>query len=135
MKALASYVFPKVDVQVSAAYQSYPGPVLDVNYNSFGTGTLGRPFGFGPFRAFEIVNQGDIIGDRLNQVDFRVAKIFRVGTTRTQLNFDLYNLFNANPVLTENAQYESWNPNQNIGRTPTSILQARFFKIGAQFDF
>jgi hypothetical protein len=135
MKALASYVFPKIDVQLSATYQSYPGPVLDVNYNSFGTGTLGRPFGFGPFRAFEIVNQGDLIGDRLNQVDFRVAKIFRFGTTRTQLNFDLYNLFNSNAVLTENAQYESWNPNQNIGRTPTSILQARFFKIGAQFDF
>ncbi len=56
IKALGLYVFPKVDVQVSMTFQSYPGPVLDTNYNSFSTGTLGRPFGFGPFRGFEIVN-------------------------------------------------------------------------------
>jgi hypothetical protein len=133
VKALGSYVFPKIDVQLSATFQSLPGPVLDVNSNVFDTGTLGHPFEFGPFRTFEIVSQGDLIGDRLNQVDFRVAKIFRFGTTRTQVNFDLYNLFNTNPALTENAQYESWRP--GVGRTPMSILQARFFKIGAQFDF
>jgi hypothetical protein len=142
VKALGSYEVPKIGVQLSATFQSLAaananGPsTLDVTKLQFDTGTLGHPFGFGfPFRTFEIVNQGDLAGDRLNQVDFRVAKLFRIGTTRTQVNFDLYNLFNSNAVLTENGLYDVWNPNQNIGRTPTSILQARFFKIGAQFDF
>ena len=43
--------------------------------------------------------------ERLNQIDFRVAKLFRLGTTRTSINFDFYNIMNSNSVLTENATY------------------------------
>ena len=32
--------------------------------------------------------------ERLSQIDFRVSKIFRLGTTRTNLNFDFYNVTN-----------------------------------------
>jgi hypothetical protein len=49
------------------------------------------------------------------------------------VNFDLYNLFNANPVILENPAYGAWLP--GVGRAPNGVLQARFFKIGAQFDF
>ena len=127
VKGAGAYLIPAIDVQVSAAFQSYPGPMIAGNYNSFGTGTLGRPFGFGPFRAFQIVESGHY-GERLNQFDFRLSKILRFGGTRTQVNFDFYNLFNSNAVLTENQAYDFF-------RTPTSILQARFFKLGVQFDF
>ena len=47
---------------------------------------------------------------------------------------DIYNITNAAPVLTYN---ETYVPNQAVGGwlTPTSVLQARFIKVSAQFDF
>jgi hypothetical protein len=36
-------------------------------------------------------------GDRLNEVDFRIAKLLRFGRTRTNVGVGIYNLFNANP--------------------------------------
>ena len=48
----------------------------------------------------DLVAPGTLYGDRLNQVDFRVSKIFRFGAKgRVQGNLDLYNMLNANPVL------------------------------------
>jgi hypothetical protein len=132
VKALGAYVIPKADVQLSATFQSLPGTIVEANYNAF-TSDLGRPWSIGPFRTVQIIPWGEVTGDRLNQIDFRVAKIFRVGSTRTLVNFDLYNLFNANPVILENPAYGAWLP--GVGRAPNGVLQARFFKIGAQFDF
>ena len=41
-------------------------------------------------------------GDRRNQFDLRLGKVLRFGGTQTKVNFDLNNVFNAYPVLTEN---------------------------------
>jgi hypothetical protein len=41
---------------------------------------------------------------------------------------DIYNLFNASPVLDENPNYAAF-------RRPTEILLARFVRFSAQFDF
>ena len=79
VKALGAYVIPKIDVQLSATFQSLPGPIVEANYNSFSSGDLGRPWSIGPFRTIQIIPNGEVTGDRLNQTDFRVAKIFRVG--------------------------------------------------------
>jgi hypothetical protein len=62
-----------------------------------------------------------------------VSKIFRYGATRTNINFDLYNIFNANSVIAENATYAA--PPSTAWRTPQTILLPRLFKIGVQFDF
>ena len=67
-------------------------------------------------------------GERLNQVDVRFGKILHVGRTKAVVNLDLYNLFNVNSVLTVNYAYATW-------LRPTSILLARFAKIGVQVDF
>jgi hypothetical protein len=133
VKALGAYVVPKIDVQLSATFQSLPGPIVEANYNSFSSGDLGRPWSIGPFRTVQIIPTGEVTGDRLNQTDFRVSKIFRAGGTRTLVNFDFYNIFNANPVIAENPTYGAWLP--GVGRAPNAVLQARFFKIGAQFDW
>jgi len=67
-------------------------------------------------------------GDRLNQLDFRIGKILRLGGLRTALNVDLFNALNANAVLTEN-------PSFALFRQPLSVLNPRLVKFSAQFDF
>ena len=91
---------------------------------------MNRPFGSGQVVEFlQIVEPGTEYGDRLNAIDLRFGKILKYGRTRTQLNLDVYNLFNSN--TTEVYQ-------RNYGPTylnPLSIMSARFFKISGQFDF
>jgi hypothetical protein len=47
---------------------------------------------------------------------------------KTNVGVDMFNALNANPVLTENSSFAVW-------RTPLSILQPRYFRFSAQFDF
>jgi hypothetical protein len=75
-----------------------------------------------------LVSPGTMYGERLNQVDLRFGKVLSYGRTRTAINLDLYNAFNANPVLSLNNNFGAW-------QAPTSILTARFLKISAQIDF
>ncbi len=70
--------------------------------------------------------------DRLGIFDLRLSKIFRMGTDgryRTSINFDLNNALNANYELAvNNTSGPSW-------QNPLNIMDARLFKISAQFDF
>jgi hypothetical protein len=137
---LASYTLPKIDVLISGTLQNLPGgqaggstsiTSLDANATILAANTtLGRAFTNAPNRMFNISPAGEVFVERLNQIDLRVAKIFRMGTTRTSVNFDFYNITNSNSVTTENATYTllGW-------RTPTAILLPRLFKLSAQFDF
>ena len=95
--------------------------------------TLTRPFNsggpFAPFRVINIVNAGEVFIERLNQIDLRFSKIVRAVGTRTQVNFDFYNVTNSNSIIGQNASFgPGW-------RTPTNILLPRLFKISAQFDW
>lgn len=128
-KALGAYTIQKIGVQVSGTFQSVPGALLEANYNLFsGASTLGRGFSLGPFRTVNLVEPGSLRMERINQVDARVSKIFRLRNTRTNVNFDVYNVFNANTITGENFAYDVW-------RQPQYILPSRFFKVSAQFDF
>jgi hypothetical protein len=130
-QGLVSYTVPKIAVLVSGTFQNLDGALVNANANTFvSSTTLGRPFSGGaPFRAFNIVEAGALFTERLNQIDFRASKILRAGRTRTSINFDFYNVLNANSVITENATYgAAW-------RVPQSILLPRLFKLSAQFDF
>ena len=91
--------------------------------------SLGRPLSGGAANVtVNLIEPGKIYGDRMNQVDLRMGKLLRFGKTRAQVNFDIFNLFNANPVLSVNNDFAVW-------QTPTAILDARLFKISGQFDF
>ncbi len=72
---------------------------------------------------------GQLYGDRVNQVDFRVAKVLRFGRTRSLIGVDMYNVFNANPGLVHNQTYASNWPR------PTAILMPRFVRFNATVDF
>ena len=78
--------------------------------------------------TWNIVSPGELYGERRNQVDLRLAKIFQVDQNRFTVGLDIANAFNANPVLDENAAFDSW-------REPTQILTARFVKLSVNYAF
>jgi hypothetical protein len=134
-KGLGSYTIPVLDVQVSGTFQSLPGDELDANYNvptAVVAQTLGRRLsGNAPFANINLITPGDVYGDRINQLDFRVGKVLRFAGMRSQISLDLYNALNANPI-------ESYNQAFILGGAwlqPTALLSARFAKITAQLDF
>jgi hypothetical protein len=134
IQGLAAYTIPKVDVQVSGTFQNLPGAVVQSNANYGVIPGVAGSGPFVPFKAFQIVEPGELYVERLNQLDLRLAKLFRFGGTRTSVNFDFYNVLNANSVLSENSAYTS--PGIVPGwRSPTTILLPRLFKLSAQFDF
>jgi hypothetical protein len=144
IKGFAAYTIPRVDVQVSGTWQNIPGPAIQANYvvpNSVIAPLLGRNLAGGA--ANQTVSLLNVItrpqgggtqpvsmdGDRLNQVDLRVAKLLRFGRTRTLVGVDIFNALNSNAVRNQNSTYgPAW-------LTPTEILQARFAKVSAQIDF
>ncbi len=134
-KFLGSYTVPKIIVQLSGAFQSIPGPNLAANRVVVpAQTTLGRPFTNAANLTLNLVEPGIMYGERLNQLDFRIAKLFRFGgRTRTSVNFDLYNAFNVSDVLAENPTYSG--PGLNQWRVPTTIVTARFAKFSVQLDF
>jgi hypothetical protein len=100
-----------------------------VALNSIIQPSLGRPLSGGAANVpINIVQPGTLYGERLNQLDLRVAKIFKFSRTRTSVNFDIYNALNANPVTSQNNNFAAW-------QVPLSILDARLFKMSVQFDF
>ncbi|PWT82268.1 MAG: hypothetical protein C5B57_08945 [Blastocatellia bacterium] len=132
VKFLGTYTVPKVDLQVAATFQSLPGPQITADYlatNAEVQPSLGRPLSGGAANVtVNLVAPGTMYGERLNQLDLRFVKLLRFGRVRTSINFDLYNALNGNAIRTVNLNYASW-------LTPTAILDARMFKIGAQLDF
>jgi hypothetical protein len=135
LRGLATYTIPKVGVQVSGVMQSKPGALLSANYAvpaATIAQTLGRlPAGNVPNVTVNLIEPGSKYGDRINQLDFRVAKILRWSNRRAMLALDLYNALNSNAVLTYNPQFVpggTW-------LQPRSILTPRLFRISAEYNF
>ncbi len=134
-RGLASYTIPKIDVQVSGVFQSKPGPQLSANYAvpaAVVAEALGRPpAGNVTNVTVNLVEPGTLYGDRINQVDFRTAKILRFGSTRTMIALDLYNAFNSSVVLTYNNAFVPGGP----WLQPNSILTGRLARISAELTW
>jgi hypothetical protein len=132
-KGLTSYTIPKAAVQVSATIQSLPGASLAANLvvpTATVAQSLGRPLsGNATSVTVNLIPPQTLFGDRINQVDFRIAKILRFGRTRTQVGVDIFNVMNSNVAQ---------GYLQTFGATwlrPTSVMDARFARISGQIDF
>jgi len=132
VKLTGSYTIPRVDVQVTAALQSQPGPEVAAIFNAPNAAvlpSLGRPLSGGAANVpVNLVSPGSTYGERMNQLDMRIAKILRYGGMRATASVDLYNALNANPVTTQSDAFASW-------QRPQAILNARFAKVVIQLDF
>jgi len=133
VKFLASYTIPRIDVRVSGTLQNLPGPPIVATYNlptAVAAQTLGRPLSGGVANVpVNVIEPGTMFGERVNQVDLRFGKVLRFAGTSSTVSVDLYNAFNANPILAQNNTFgTAW-------LRPTSIFPARFAKLSLQFDF
>ena len=135
LRGLGSYVIPKIDAQVSAVFQSKPGQLLAANYAMPAAQVaqyLGRaPSGNVTNVTINLIEPGSVYGDRINQLDFRIAKNFTFGSTRSMMSADLYNVLNANPVISYN---NSFTPN-GPWLQPNAILTGRLIRISVDFNF
>jgi hypothetical protein len=131
-KFIGSYVLPRVDVQLSGTFQGLPGPLLAANFNASNAlirPSLGRSLSGNAANAtVNLVQPGTLYGERLNQLDLRIGKLLRLGRARTNVGVDVFNVLNANTVLSENSNYAAW-------RNPLAILLPRYARFSAQIDF
>jgi hypothetical protein len=132
LKGYASYTVPHAAIQISASVQSVAGPPISATYVASNTVTfpsLGRLLSGGTTALnVQIIPPNQYYGDRLNQLDLRVAKIFRFRTLRLAPSVDVFNVTNGNAVLAEN-------PNFGVFRAPVQINQGRLVKFSLNLTF
>lgn len=131
VKFLGSYTFPG-DIQFAATLQNQPGPerVAEVRFTAADT-SLGRPLTLYPSAVrLNVIEPGSSYGDRFNQLDLRVTKIFNLGrSARFRAMFDIFNVFNANTVTKEQPAFgPQW-------LAPQAIMPGRLGKFAFQVDF
>jgi len=129
----ASYKLPG-DFLISGTFQSQPPPNILANATIPTAQVLpglGRNLAGGVKTVtVALVEPGTLYGERMNEMDFRVAKTFRAAHgVSIQPQFDLFNVLNANPVVLLNNTFgPEW-------QRPTTILTPRFVKFGLQIKF
>jgi hypothetical protein len=132
---VGSYTVPKVDVLFAGTYRSDQGAPLRTTQNvpiAQVSAAPGRPANVaGTIVPIDLIAPGQVWGDRVNEIDLRVAKVFRFGNFKTNVGFDIFNLVNSSAVLTYNQTHI---PNGQW-LVPQSVISPRFFKISAQIDF
>jgi hypothetical protein len=139
VKFMAVYPLPW-GIQTSAIYQNSSGIPITAQLvvpNAAVAPSLGR--NLGSCRGAETCNGNvtvdlipptEVFEPRLQQLDVRFSRIIRLGgTRRLRADLDIYNLFNANNVISMNTTYGAgW---QDVRQ----ILGGRLARIGGQFDF
>jgi hypothetical protein len=139
IRGLAAYTVPKVDVLVSTTVRSQPPASIGgadwIVPNSVVQSLLGRlpPGGIlSGNTVVDLLDNGEhrlYAENRRTQVDLRLAKIFRLGRTRTDIGVDFYNLLNSNYALSyETAYGATW-------QNPTSILSPRFARFNITVNY
>jgi hypothetical protein len=124
-KLSGSYSLP-FGFRTSGVLQSYPGGALSVNY------LVNRTIAAGLTQtqvSVPIAQPGSRYGDRLTQLDARLAKTVRVRHTEVEGAFDIFNASNSSAAFNEVQTYGS-----SLGR-PTDVIQGRIFRFGVQMKF
>ncbi len=138
-----SYTLP-YDVQVSAVFQYTRGvqnggaaPSIQATWSTTPTTAtnLGRAFSAGATtKSVNLIAVGQNYGnDNLKQLDMTFSKRVKFQGYRLRVNFDAYNIFNSDWPFTVSSAFSTGATSAWL--RPTNVLQSRFFKIGAQFDF
>jgi hypothetical protein len=118
--------------RLSAVLQSLPGDAITqtfvVTAANFRTLT-GTPLTQSSVIA-RLTKPGALFAERVNQLDLTLSKSFKFGSRGARMfpEVSLFNVFNANPVLTQTTAY----PNLGV---PLSILTGRLLRLQARVQF
>ena len=133
-KLTGFYPLPVLGLELSGSFMSFPGAQLSVDYIinralltslTGGTATLTQAS-----VTLPLVAPGTKFLRQQNEVDFGVGKSFRRGNgQQLRLRLDMFNVLNTSWVETQIQTFGS-----TLDR-PTSIIQARLFRLTAQFHF
>jgi len=80
-----------------------------------------------------VYDPNTVYSDRLNQLDVRFSKIFKIGRSSLESNFDVYNSFNSDAILALTTSYSGVNGGTWL--RPTTIIQGHIIKLGVRWDF
>ncbi len=142
-KLLGSYTLP-FDILLSATYQFSRGvqtggaaPSIQATWAAPNSAfTLGHAFSQNATtKSVNLMQVGADYGpDNLSQLDLSLGKRVRMGSTRLRLSLDAYNVFNSDWPFVRSATF-STSTTASTWLRPANVLQSRFFKVGATFDF
>ena len=111
-RGLATYTIPRVDVQVSGTWSSTrESPRGELHGEQRDRRRRRRRSAAnlsGGNVTVNLIEPNTLFADRRNNIDFRVAKIFRYGRTRTQIGVDIYNLTNTDVVTGLQPEVRPW---------------------------
>jgi Carboxypeptidase regulatory-like domain len=149
-RGLVTYEIPKIQVQLGGTFRSVPGTFTSLTNvgttgsNGFSLNAVYTPLpadltGLGRAQSnanaqYNLLLPGQMYTPRLTYVDLRLAKVLRFGRTRTQVGFDLYNLFNTNTATALNTNYTPPSPTSVFLNT-TAIQDARLARFNITMDF
>jgi hypothetical protein len=134
LKAYGTYTIPRIEVQVAATLQSFPGPTIaaQVPYTSAQVApSLGRPLSTSTITTVNVIEPGQNFTERVNQLDLRFGKVIKYGHARATVALDLYNALNADTILIQTDSYVS----ASAWQTPLLVTQGRLAKVSLQFNF
>jgi hypothetical protein len=130
-KLSGAYPLP-YGIRLSGVFQSTAGDhltqyhvVTAAAFRNLTGATLGQP----SVTIRPLNEPGSVYGDRINQLDFTVAKMFKVGNWQVTPDVSLFNALNANPITSYTVAY-----GPTLG-FPLRILEARLIRFGVRAEF
>jgi hypothetical protein len=151
-RALATYMIPKIDVNLSTVFQDKPNigtdqiaslaanytlttpltaPAGVVSDTALAAAQIGRPL-TGTAQQVNLLAPGDLYGERIRQLDLSVKKIFRFSSQRLTVGVDFYNLTNSNVTLAFNQAFVTNTPGWGF---PTSYMNPRVTRLNAEYSW
>ena len=89
---------------------------------------MGRPLTNGTFTV-PLIQPGSMFGERVLQIDLRIAKVFRAQGLRVRAMLDVGNLTNSSTVLLQNNTYgANW-------LRPAYIMPGRLLNLSIEVTF
>ena len=137
VKLYGSYPLPG-QILVSGVFQNNSGPTINALYpatNAQIAPSLGRNLAAGPNATFTVplIPPNTLFTERSTQLDLRLTKRLRFGQKmRLDANFDVYNVLNANSIITVVSTYgPRWQQPSGV----SAILEGRLIQLGGRLSF
>jgi hypothetical protein len=125
-KLSGTYPLPWAGLRVSGVFQTQPGPERVISYTvtkaQLPTLTTASSV------SVQLTPPGSFYFPRFYQMDLSASWTAKIDKLKLKPSLELFNLFNANSVITETSVY----PSQ--GR-PLTILPGRLLRLSVGFDF